>query len=113
LDQIINTNLKGVVYALKYGLPAIAKSGGGGSIVACSSTAGHSVMFGSERMKAWGVYAASKAAVDMLVQYAAIEGAVHGTRVNAVGPGLVKTGKSSCCLRTIMPPPNRSTGSGI
>lgn len=91
VEQILNANIKSVVYALKYGLPAIAKSGGGGSIVVNSSTAGHSVMFGSERMKDWGLYAASKAAADMLVQYAAIEAAVHGSRVNAVGPGLVRT----------------------
>ncbi|CAN0068424.1 unnamed protein product [Ascophyllum nodosum] len=38
-----------------------------------------------------GVYAASKANVDMLVRYGAIEGAEHGIRVNAVNPGIVDT----------------------
>jgi 3-oxoacyl-[acyl-carrier protein] reductase len=39
-----------------------------------------------------GAYCSSKAAVAMLVQVAALELGPAGIRVNAVGPGLVRTG---------------------
>ncbi|CAM9415679.1 unnamed protein product [Ectocarpus fasciculatus] len=38
-----------------------------------------------------GMYSASKAAAEMLMKYAAIEGAASGVRVNSVSPGHVET----------------------
>lgn len=58
---------------------------GGGAIVALSS-------LGSERtLPAYGAVGASKAALESLVRYLAVEGAVDGIRVNAVSAGVVDT----------------------
>jgi enoyl-[acyl-carrier protein] reductase III len=58
---------------------------GGGAIVALSS-------LGSERvLPAYGGVGASKAALESLVRYLAVEGAVEGIRVNAVSAGVVDT----------------------
>jgi enoyl-[acyl-carrier protein] reductase III len=60
-----------------------AKSGG--AIVALSS-------LGSERvLPAYGAVGASKAALENLVRYLAVEGAAEGIRVNAVSAGVVDT----------------------
>jgi NAD(P)-dependent dehydrogenase (short-subunit alcohol dehydrogenase family) len=60
--------------------------GSGGSIVVTASL--NAVQAG----KSMGAYCCSKAAVAMLVQVAALELGGAGVRVNAVGPGLVRTG---------------------
>jgi enoyl-[acyl-carrier protein] reductase III len=58
---------------------------GGGAIVALSS-------LGSERfLPAYGAVGASKAALESLVRYLAVEGAPDGIRVNAVSAGVVDT----------------------
>jgi len=58
---------------------------GGGAIVAMSS-------LGSERvLPAYGAVGASKAALESLVRYLAVEGAADAVRVNAVSAGVVDT----------------------
>ena len=58
---------------------------GGGAIVALSS-------LGSERfLPAYGAVGASKAALESLVRYLAVEGAADAIRVNAVSAGVVDT----------------------
>ncbi|MGZ4188462.1 MAG: enoyl-[acyl-carrier-protein] reductase FabL [Actinomycetota bacterium] len=60
-------------------------SAGGGAIVAVSS-------LGSERvLPAYGAVGASKAALESLVRYLAVEGAPDNIRVNAVSAGVVDT----------------------
>mmetsp|Transcript_27594 Transcript_27594/g.27820 ORF Transcript_27594/g.27820 Transcript_27594/m.27820 type:complete len:254 (+) Transcript_27594:141-902(+) len=88
INSILHPNVYGVIYGLKYQLAAIEKSGGNGSIIINSSVMGSvaRIVF-----KGAGVYAASKAAADMLAQYAAMEAAAHKTRVNTVAPGIVAT----------------------
>ncbi|KAG5191401.1 short-chain dehydrogenase/reductase SDR [Tribonema minus] len=90
VDTVMDTNFKSVVFGFKYALPAIEKSGGHGSIVVNSSAAGSTA---SAKSVCAGIapYAASKAAVDMLVKYAAVEAAPHNTRVTSVAPGTVLT----------------------
>lgn len=61
------------------------RDAGGGVIVALSS-------LGSERvLPAYGAVGASKAAIESLVRYLAVEGAPEGIRVNAVSAGVVDT----------------------
>eukprot|EP00611_Tribonema_gayanum_P021342 TRINITY_DN407_c1_g3_i1.p1 TRINITY_DN407_c1_g3~~TRINITY_DN407_c1_g3_i1.p1 ORF type:complete len:263 (-),score=93.18 TRINITY_DN407_c1_g3_i1:400-1188(-) len=90
VDTVFATNFKSAVFGFKYALPAIEKSGGQGSIIVNSSVAG-SAACALPRAAGAAVYSASKAAVDMLVKYAAVEAAPHNTRVNSIAPGTVRT----------------------
>jgi NAD(P)-dependent dehydrogenase (short-subunit alcohol dehydrogenase family) len=84
----LDTNVKSIIYALKYQLPAIGKSSNKddwGVIINNSSVV-------STRVKASlggaGTYAATKSAVDTLTRFGALEGAALHVRVNAVNPGV-------------------------
>jgi NAD(P)-dependent dehydrogenase (short-subunit alcohol dehydrogenase family) len=91
VDLVLNTNVRGVIYALKYQLPAIANSStkdNWGSIINNSSVASTRVV---SSLVTAGVYAATKAAVDTLTKFAALEGAAGFVRVNAVNPGNVSS----------------------
>jgi len=81
----IDRNVRPQFLMVKYAGLAMVR-GGGGSIVAISSTA---AVMSSPGL---GAYGAAKAAVDQLVKVAADELGEHGVRVNAVRPGLTKTG---------------------
>ena len=84
-DQIMNVNVKGVWLSMKYEIPEMIRSGGGGAIVNMSSVAG---VMGFPQMP---IYIASKHAVLGLTKSAALECAKSGIRINAVAPGGVKT----------------------
>jgi NAD(P)-dependent dehydrogenase (short-subunit alcohol dehydrogenase family) len=81
----IDRNVRPQFLIVKYAGLAMVR-GGGGSIVAISSTA---AVMSSPGL---GAYCAAKAAVDQLVKVAADELGELGVRVNAVRPGLTKTG---------------------
>ena len=81
----IQGNVLPVFLVLKYAGLAMVR-GGGGSIVAISST---TAVVPSPYLAAYG---AGKAAVDQLVRVAADELGRHRVRVNAVRPGLTRTG---------------------
>lgn len=83
-DKVIAINLNGVFYGMRYQIPAMLKSGGG-AIVNIASILG-SVGFANSV-----AYVAAKHGVVGLTQNAAIEYAQKGIRVNAVGPGFIKT----------------------
>jgi NAD(P)-dependent dehydrogenase (short-subunit alcohol dehydrogenase family) len=86
------SNVKGVIYGLRYTIPAIKATvgeNGQGSIVVNSSCMGAAVI--GPKSAGSSVYSASKAAVNSLVETAAIENALT-VRVNAVLPGVVQTG---------------------
>ena len=89
VDGMIDTNLKSVVWALKYLMPAMKESSGKGSIIVTTSCMGENAR---NDFAGSGLYSATKAAANMVVKYAAIEGAEDGTRVNAIAPGIVATG---------------------
>jgi len=79
-ETVLRTNVIGVWLAMKYCVEPM-KRRGSGSMIALSSIAG---MIGSPTM---APYIASKHAVFGLVKTAALELAVSGIRVNAIGPG--------------------------
>lgn len=82
--QVININLSGVFFGMKYQIAAMLKSGGG-SIVNMASILGAVAMANSP------AYAAAKHGVLGLTQAAALEYSAQGVRINAVGPGFIHT----------------------
>ena len=82
--RVIDINLNGVFYGMKYQIAAMLRSGGG-SIVNMASILGSVGWAGSP------AYVAAKHALVGLTKTAAIEYAQRGVRVNAVGPGFIDT----------------------
>lgn len=82
--RVIDTNLNGVFYGLKYEIPAILAAGGG-AIVNTGS------MFSAVGRTDFAAYVAAKHGVLGLTKTAAQEYAAQGLRVNAVGPGFIHT----------------------
>jgi len=79
-----DTNVLGTILSLKHELRVMTAQGSG-SIVNLSST------MGSRGAAGASMYVASKHAVEGLTKSAALEGAAHGVRVNAVAPGPIET----------------------
>lgn len=82
--RVIDVNLHGVFYGMRYAIPEMAKAGGG-AIVNISSILG-SVGFANA-----APYVAAKHALLGLTKCAALEHAKDGVRVNAVGPAFIHT----------------------
>ena len=83
-QKVIDVNLSSVFYAMKYEIPAMLEAGGG-SIVNMASILGAA---------GWATsvgYVAAKHGVVGMTKSAALEYAAKGVRVNAVGPGFVRT----------------------
>jgi NAD(P)-dependent dehydrogenase (short-subunit alcohol dehydrogenase family) len=83
-QQVININLSGVFYGMKYQIPAMLKSGGG-SIVNMASILGLVAFAGAP------AYVAAKHGVVGLTATAAVEYGMQNIRVNAVSPGFIRT----------------------
>ncbi|MFE9735564.1 SDR family NAD(P)-dependent oxidoreductase [Streptomyces sp. NPDC005863] len=83
-QRVIDTNLNGVFYSLRYELPQLLAAGGG-AVVNMSSILGTNGFAGS------AAYSAAKHAVVGLTKTAAVEYAARGVRVNAVAPGFIDT----------------------
>lgn len=81
---VININLSGVFYGMQQQIAAMLKTGGG-SIINMASVLG-AVGFATN-----SAYTAAKHGVIGLSQVAALEYSAHGIRVNAVGPGFIRT----------------------
>jgi NAD(P)-dependent dehydrogenase (short-subunit alcohol dehydrogenase family) len=84
-NHVFNTNVRGVWLSLKYELQQMQRQGHGGAIINNSSIYGSRGTFMSAN------YVASKHAVEGYTKSAAMEGAAHKIRVNAVAPGYTKT----------------------
>ncbi|MCU0393939.1 MAG: SDR family oxidoreductase [Thermoflexibacter sp.] len=83
-EQVIDVNLKGVFYTMKYATPHLI-SNQGGSIIITSSVAG---LLGMPKGIA---YSASKHACIGLSKSAALELAKFGIRVNTIHPAWIET----------------------
>lgn len=83
-DRVIAINLSGVFYGMRYQIPAMLKNGGG-SIVNIAS------ILGKVGFPLSSAYVSAKHGVVGLTENAALEYATQGIRVNAVGPGFIRT----------------------
>ena len=84
LKQMLDTNVMGVYYGMKYAIKEMLKTNGG-AIVNLASIAGINGLYATAQ------YNASKHAVVGLTKGAAIDYAQQGIRINAVAPGAIKT----------------------
>lgn len=83
-DKVIGVNLSGVFYGMRYQIPAMLKSGGG-SIVNMAS------ILAAVGFRNSAAYTAAKHGIIGLTQTAALEYGPQNIRINAVGPGFIKT----------------------
>jgi 3-hydroxy acid dehydrogenase/malonic semialdehyde reductase len=83
-DEMIDANVKGLLYVTRTVLPGMVARGHG-HVINIGSIAGHQVYPGGN------VYCASKAAVNMLSHGIRMDVLGTGVRVSSVEPGLVET----------------------
>src|SRR6056300_1355585 len=83
-DRVMKVNLKPMFLMSKFAIPAMVRSGDGGSIVNISSIS-------ATRPKGLTSYSASKGAVLSLSQAMAVDHGKNGIRVNCILPGPVYT----------------------
>ena len=84
--KLIDINLTGVFYGIKYAALQMEKQSTGGAIVNTSSIEG---CVGDPMLPS---YNAAKGGVNLLTKSSALSLAKHGIRVNTVNPGYIETG---------------------
>ena len=82
--KVIDVNLNGVFYGMRFQIPAMLEAGGG-AIVNMAS------ILGSVGFRNASAYVAAKHAVLGLTKTAAMEYAEQGIRINSVGPAFIDT----------------------
>lgn len=85
-DRVIDINLNGVLYGMRYQIPAMLKAGANNcAIVNMASIHGAVAAVGN------GAYTAAKHGVVGLTKNAAVEYGHQGLRINCVGPAYIET----------------------
>ncbi|WP_405219208.1 SDR family NAD(P)-dependent oxidoreductase [Agrococcus sp. Ld7] len=85
-DKVIAINLSGVLYGMRYQVPAILEAGAAeGAIVNMAS------IHGSVAAPGNAAYTAAKHGVVGMTKNAAAEYGAQGLRINAIGPGYIET----------------------
>ncbi len=87
--KLIDINLTGVFYGIKYAALQMEKQGTGGAIVSTSSIEG---AVGDPNLPS---YNAAKGGVNLMSQSAALALAKYHIRVNTVNPGYIETGRAN------------------
>lgn len=95
-DKVVDVNLKGVFYGLKYVLK-VMKEQGFGSVVNTASVGG------TRGVGNQSGYAASKHGVVGLTRNSAVEYGIHGITINAIAPGAIMTPMVEASLRQLDP----------
>lgn len=83
-QRVINTNLNGVFYGMRYEIPVMLERGSG---VICNMAS----ILGSVGFAQAPAYVAAKHGIVGLTKAAALEYGQFGIRINSVGPGFIKT----------------------
>jgi meso-butanediol dehydrogenase / (S,S)-butanediol dehydrogenase / diacetyl reductase len=96
--RVLDVNLNGVFYGMKFGIAQLIKQGKGGNVVNISSVAG---LVGMPDLPP---YCAAKAAVSNLTREGALEYGALGIRVNAVAPTAVMTAMNQRMMEDVADP---------
>ncbi|WP_050527390.1 SDR family NAD(P)-dependent oxidoreductase [Pseudorhodobacter aquimaris] len=83
-QKVIDINLSGVFYGMRFAIPEIEKAGGGAVVNVAS-------ILGSVGFAGSSPYVSAKHGVLGATKNAALEHAATGVRVNSVGPGFIHT----------------------
>ncbi len=83
-QKVIDINLSGVFYGMRFAIPEIEKAGGGAVVNVAS-------ILGSVGFAGSAPYVSAKHGVLGATKSAALEHAATGVRVNSVGPGFIHT----------------------
>lgn len=85
-DKVIDINLNGVLYGMRYQIPAMLKAGAQQSAIVNMAS-----IHGTVAAPMSGAYTAAKHGVVGLTKNAAAEYGAEGLRINSVGPGYIAT----------------------
>lgn len=85
-DKVIDINLNGVLYGMRYQIPAMLEAGGQESAIVNMAS-----IHGSVAAPLNGAYTAAKHGVVGLTKNAAAEYGAQGLRINSVGPAYIST----------------------
>lgn len=85
-NRVININLNGVMYGMRYQIPAMLEAGAGDCAIVNMAS-----IHGAVAAKGNGAYTAAKHGVVGLTKNAAAEYGPQGLRINAIGPAYIDT----------------------